>query len=72
MPLKLLKIWHVQLGCFSSSVGRISAWYGMVCRMLRVQVLSEAAHFLKKELSSGVVALRCLVSMTFTYTPAAS
>ena len=39
----------------------------LVCRMLRVRVPPEAALLFllrKRELSSGIVALLCLVSMT--------
>ena len=64
--VQTLKIRPAQLSCLGGSAGR------SVClesRTLRVRVPPEAALFLlkKKELSSGIVACICLVSITGLY-----
>ena len=60
----LLKIRSAQLSCLGGSVGRTSAQYAG-CHEFKSR-LRQLMHFFsgKKELSSSVAALRCLVPIT--------
>ena len=68
LPLNNM-IQSAQLSSLGSSVGRVSAWYAEHCRF--ESHLGQLFLFSwEKELSLGIVALLCFVSMTVYCTPA--